>query len=103
MLHHTLYPATNNSKKWITFIHGAGGSSSIWFNQVRFKAPEKIEIKNVCPKPESKANKNPAPSQDAFARIKLKNDMNGPVFNLGPGDTDAGVLSKQINILLAGC
>lgn len=36
MLHHTLYPATNNSKKWITFIHGAGGSSSIWFNQVRF-------------------------------------------------------------------
>ena len=36
MLHHTLYPATNNSKKWITFIHGAGGSSSIWFNQIRF-------------------------------------------------------------------
>lgn len=36
MLHHTLYSATNNSKKWITFIHGAGGSSSIWFNQVRF-------------------------------------------------------------------
>ena len=36
MLHHTLYPATNNSKKWITFVHGAGGSSSIWFNQVRF-------------------------------------------------------------------
>ena len=36
MLHHTIYPAVNNSKKWITFIHGAGGSSSIWFNQVRF-------------------------------------------------------------------
>ena len=36
MLHHTLYPATNNSKKWITSNHGAGGSSSIWFNQVRF-------------------------------------------------------------------
>ena len=36
MLHHTLYPSTNNSKKWITFVHGAGGSSSIWFNQVRF-------------------------------------------------------------------
>ena len=36
MLYHTTYPAVNNSKEWITFIHGAGGSSSIWFNQVRF-------------------------------------------------------------------
>ena len=36
MLHNTIYKAKNNSKKWITFIHGAGGSSSIWFNQVRF-------------------------------------------------------------------
>jgi len=36
MLHHTVYSASNQSKKWITFIHGAGGSSSIWFNQVRF-------------------------------------------------------------------
>lgn len=36
MLYHTIYPSTNNSKKWVTFIHGAGGSSSIWFNQVRF-------------------------------------------------------------------
>jgi len=36
MLYHTIYPATNHSNKWVTFIHGAGGSSSIWFNQVRF-------------------------------------------------------------------
>ncbi len=36
MLHHSIYKASNGSKKWITFIHGAGGSSSIWFNQVRF-------------------------------------------------------------------
>ncbi len=36
MLYHVIYPSVNNSKKWITFIHGAGGSSSIWFNQVRF-------------------------------------------------------------------
>ena len=36
MLHHTTYLAENKSEKWITFIHGAGGSSSIWFNQVRF-------------------------------------------------------------------
>ena len=36
MLHSTFYKAENNSKKWITFIHGAGGNSSIWYNQVRF-------------------------------------------------------------------
>ena len=36
MLHHTVYSSINKSMKWITFIHGAGGSSSIWFNQVRF-------------------------------------------------------------------
>ncbi|MDG1762146.1 MAG: alpha/beta hydrolase [Flavobacteriaceae bacterium] len=36
MLHYTAYKAENNSKKWITFVHGAGGSSSIWFNQVRY-------------------------------------------------------------------
>ena len=54
-------------------------------------------MKNVCPKLESKASKNPAPSQDAFARIKLKNDMGGPDFKLAPRDTDAGVLSKEIN------
>ena len=24
-----------NSVKWVTFIHGAGGSSSIWFRQIR--------------------------------------------------------------------
>ena len=36
MLHHSIYKAENSSKKWICFIHGAGGNSSIWFNQVRF-------------------------------------------------------------------
>ncbi len=36
MLHHSTYKAENNSKQWITFVHGAGGNSSIWFNQVRF-------------------------------------------------------------------
>ena len=36
MLYHSTYKAENSSNKWITFIHGAGGNSSIWFNQVRF-------------------------------------------------------------------
>ena len=25
----------NTSKEWVTFVHGAGGSSSIWFKQIR--------------------------------------------------------------------
>ena len=25
----------NTSSKWVTFVHGAGGSSSIWFKQIR--------------------------------------------------------------------
>ena len=36
MLHYTKFRSLNNSGKWITFVHGAGGSSSIWYNQVRF-------------------------------------------------------------------
>ena len=34
MLHYSKYP-NPNSKLWVTFIHGAGGSSSIWFKQLR--------------------------------------------------------------------
>ena len=34
MLHYTIYPH-NQSEEWVTFVHGAGGSSSIWFKQVR--------------------------------------------------------------------
>ncbi|MDC1362043.1 alpha/beta hydrolase, partial [Crocinitomicaceae bacterium] len=31
------YSVYNNDKstKWVTFVHGAGGSSSIWFRQIR--------------------------------------------------------------------
>lgn len=34
MLHYTkfIHPS---SQKWVTFVHGAGGSSSIWYKQVR--------------------------------------------------------------------
>ncbi len=34
MLNHYKY-LNKNSTKWVTFIHGAGGSSSIWFRQIR--------------------------------------------------------------------
>lgn len=34
MLHYTKY-LHNTSKEWVTFVHGAGGSSTIWYKQLR--------------------------------------------------------------------
>lgn len=34
MLHYTTYEL-NSDAEWVTFVHGAGGSSSIWFSQIR--------------------------------------------------------------------
>ena len=34
MLSYSIYN-NENSTKWVTFVHGAGGSSSIWFRQIR--------------------------------------------------------------------
>ena len=34
MLHYYSYPNVN-ATEWVTFVHGAGGSSSIWYKQVR--------------------------------------------------------------------
>lgn len=34
MLHHVTY-RLDESAPWVTFVHGAGGSSSIWYKQIR--------------------------------------------------------------------
>ena len=34
MLHYTTY-TINTTAPWVTFVHGAGGSSAIWFKQLR--------------------------------------------------------------------
>ena len=34
MLHYTTYTDAK-AEQWVTFVHGAGGSSSIWFKQIR--------------------------------------------------------------------
>jgi pimeloyl-ACP methyl ester carboxylesterase len=34
ILFHKVYPHPN-SREWVVFIHGAGGSSSIWFKQIK--------------------------------------------------------------------
>jgi pimeloyl-ACP methyl ester carboxylesterase len=35
MLHYKTYHHKNANKPWVTFVHGAGGSSAIWFSQIR--------------------------------------------------------------------
>jgi pimeloyl-ACP methyl ester carboxylesterase len=34
MLHHIIYKHANSDASWVVFIHGAGGSSTIWFKQI---------------------------------------------------------------------
>jgi pimeloyl-ACP methyl ester carboxylesterase len=34
LIHYTFYK-NEKSDQWVTFVHGAGGSSSIWFKQIR--------------------------------------------------------------------
>ena len=34
MINYSIYKK-NISKEWVTFVHGAGGSSSIWYKQIR--------------------------------------------------------------------
>lgn len=34
MINYTIY-RNGSSEEWVTFVHGAGGSSSIWFKQIR--------------------------------------------------------------------
>jgi pimeloyl-ACP methyl ester carboxylesterase len=34
LINHTIYQH-DSSQQWVTFVHGAGGSSSIWFKQLR--------------------------------------------------------------------
>ena len=34
MISYSIYKNTS-SDQWVTFVHGAGGSSSIWFKQIR--------------------------------------------------------------------
>lgn len=35
MLHYTTYDKQTEDRPWVTFVHGAGGSSAIWFKQIR--------------------------------------------------------------------
>jgi pimeloyl-ACP methyl ester carboxylesterase len=44
MLNHYIYE-NKNTDQWVSFVHGAGGSSSIWFRQIRaFKAEYNVLV-----------------------------------------------------------
>jgi pimeloyl-ACP methyl ester carboxylesterase len=36
MIHYTKFLCKNKDAGWITFVHGAGGSSTIWFKQIKY-------------------------------------------------------------------
>ncbi|HOY13746.1 MAG TPA: alpha/beta hydrolase [Saprospiraceae bacterium] len=35
LLHYKIFGEENKDAPWVTFVHGAGGSSSIWFKQIK--------------------------------------------------------------------
>lgn len=56
MLAHTLYTHPT-STEWVTFVHGAGGSSTIWFKQIRaFKKHFNVLLLDLRGHGRSKAN-----------------------------------------------
>jgi pimeloyl-ACP methyl ester carboxylesterase len=36
MIHYTKFVCKNKNANWITFVHGAGGSSTIWYKQIKY-------------------------------------------------------------------
>ena len=36
MIHYTKFISKNKNAEWITFVHGAGGSSTIWYKQIKY-------------------------------------------------------------------
>lgn len=56
MLHYTTF-ICENSSKWVTFVHGAGGSSAIWYKQIRdFKKEFNVLLIDLRGHGESKAH-----------------------------------------------
>ena len=36
MIHYKEYSNNNSKREWVTFVHGAGGSSAIWKKQIPY-------------------------------------------------------------------
>jgi pimeloyl-ACP methyl ester carboxylesterase len=58
LIHFTKYE-NSTTNQWVTFVHGAGGSSSIWFKQIRdFKKHYNVLLLDLRGHGDSKSNQN---------------------------------------------
>lgn len=70
MINYTIYE-NQNSAQWVTFIHGAGGSSTIWYKQIRdFQKHFNVLLLDLRGHGNSKSNlKNPFSKKYTFQSI----------------------------------
>lgn len=74
MINYTIYE-NKNSTQWVTFVHGAGGSSSIWFKQIRdFKNHYNVLLLDLRGHGESKTTLKSAFKQK-YTFSSLANDI----------------------------
>ena len=74
MIHFTKYE-NNTTNQWVTFVHGAGGSSSIWFKQIRdFKKHYNVLLLDLRGHGDSKNSQNTS-SHKHYTFPALANDI----------------------------
>jgi len=74
LINYTIYE-NKNSTQWVTFVHGAGGSSSIWFKQIRdFKNHYNVLLLDLRGHGESKTTLKSAFKQK-YTFSSLANDI----------------------------
>ncbi|WP_073021353.1 alpha/beta fold hydrolase [Flavobacterium micromati] len=74
MINYTIYE-NKNTNQWVTFVHGAGGSSSIWFKQIRdFKKQYNVLLLDLRGHGESKTTLKTAFRQK-YTFSALANDI----------------------------
>ena len=74
MLNYTTY-RHNTADTWVTFVHGAGGSSSVWFKQLRaFKQHFNVLLLDLRGHGESKPDFDDT-IIDAYTFNSLTNDI----------------------------
>src|SRR5690606_20739989 len=73
-LNYSVY-RNENTTKWVTFVHGAGGSSNIWFRQIRaFKSEFNVLLIDLRGHGESKSNLLQSKSQKYTFEV-VSNDI----------------------------
>jgi pimeloyl-ACP methyl ester carboxylesterase len=74
MINYSIYNNPNTTQ-WVTFVHGAGGSSSIWFKQIRdFQKQYNVLLLDLRGHGESKSNLKKAINQH-YTFSALANDI----------------------------